>query len=130
MDSVSDKVCLLVTDEWTGYRHVKKLYPHEVIKHTAGQYVVGAVHTNTIGGFWSILKRGVVGTYHKVSKNTCRFTLLNSVPAQQSRERRYFRIKQAAETWSLATVSARDESRQRTGMEATEVAFRLAIMRA
>jgi len=30
--------------------------------------VIGAVHTNTIEGFWSILKRGVVGTFHKVSK--------------------------------------------------------------
>ena len=29
--------------------------------------VVGAVHTNTIEGFWSIFKRGVVGTFHKVS---------------------------------------------------------------
>lgn len=68
MGAVSEKVSLLVTDEWTGYRHIKKLYPHKVIKHTAGQYVVGAVHTNTIEGFWSIFKRGVVGTYHKVSK--------------------------------------------------------------
>ncbi len=68
MDSVSDKVSLVVTDEWTGYRHVKKLFPHEVIKHTAGQYVVGSIHTNTIEGFWSIFKRGVVGTFHKVSK--------------------------------------------------------------
>lgn len=68
MDSVSDKVSLLVTDERTGYGDVKKLYPHQVIKHTAGEYVVGAVHTNTIARFWSILKRGVVGTYHKVSK--------------------------------------------------------------
>ena len=68
MDSVSDKVSLLVTDEWTGYRHVKKIYPHQVIKHTAGEYVVGAIHTNTIEGFWSILKRGIVGSYHKVSK--------------------------------------------------------------
>ena len=33
----------------------------------AGEYVVGAVHTNTIEGFWSIFKRGVVGTFHKVS---------------------------------------------------------------
>ena len=32
-----------------------------------GQYVTGAVHTNTIEGFWSMIKRGVVGTYHKVS---------------------------------------------------------------
>jgi len=31
------------------------------------QYVVGAIHTNTIEGFWSIFKRGIVGTFHKVS---------------------------------------------------------------
>jgi transposase-like protein len=68
MEAVSEKVSLLCTDEWTGYRHVKKLYPHQVIKHTAGEYVVGAVHTQTIEGFWSIFKRGVVGTFHKVSK--------------------------------------------------------------
>ena len=33
-----------------------------------GSGKIGAVHTNTIEGFWSILKRGVVGTFHKVSK--------------------------------------------------------------
>ena len=33
-----------------------------------GEYVVGAIHTNTIEGFWSLIKRGVVGTYHKVSR--------------------------------------------------------------
>jgi hypothetical protein len=33
-----------------------------------GEYVVGAVHTQTIEGFWSIFKRGIVGTFHKVSK--------------------------------------------------------------
>ncbi len=32
----------------------------------SNQYVVGAVHTNTIEGFWSIFKRGVVGTFHKM----------------------------------------------------------------
>jgi hypothetical protein len=42
--------------------------PHRIIRKSGGDYVVGAVHTNTIEGFWSILKRGVVGTYHKVSK--------------------------------------------------------------
>ena len=31
-------------------------------------YVVGAVHTNIIEGFWSIVKRGIVGTFHKVRK--------------------------------------------------------------
>ena len=38
------------------------------VEHQAKQYVVGAVHTNTIEGFWSIFKRGVVGTFHKMSE--------------------------------------------------------------
>jgi transposase-like protein len=65
--AVSEKVTLLVTDEWVGYRGLDKDDPHHVIRHTAGQYVIGAIHTNTIEGFWSIFKRGVVGTFHKVS---------------------------------------------------------------
>jgi len=65
--AVSEKVSLLVTDEWVGYRGLDKEYPHAVIRHSSGQYVIGAIHTNTIEGFWSIFKRGVVGTFHKVS---------------------------------------------------------------
>jgi hypothetical protein len=67
-ESVSDRVSLLVTDQWVGYKHLGKNFPHETINHAQGKYVVGAVHTNTIEGFWSIFKRGVVGTFHKVSK--------------------------------------------------------------
>jgi hypothetical protein len=67
-ETVSHKVSLIVTDEWTGYRKLKAEYPHAVIRHTHGEYVNGAIHTNTIEGFWSIFKRGVVGTFHKVSR--------------------------------------------------------------
>ena len=67
-EAVSHQVSLLVTDQWMGYRQLGKQYPHKVINHAQGQYVVGAVHTNTIEGFWSIMKRGIVGTFHKVSK--------------------------------------------------------------
>ena len=67
-EAVSNKVSLLASDEHSGYRFLNRTYPHEVIRHSAGNYVVSAVHTNTIEGFWSILKRGVVGTYHKVSR--------------------------------------------------------------
>ena len=67
-EAVSNKVSLLCTDKWVGYKHLGKEYPHETIDHAAGEYVVGAVHTQTIEGFWSIFKRGVVGTFHKVSK--------------------------------------------------------------
>ena len=65
--TVSEKVSLLVTDQWVGYRGLEEDFPHRVINHSKGQYVVGAIHTNTIEGFWSIFKRGVVGTFHKVS---------------------------------------------------------------
>ena len=59
---VSDKVSLLA-QVYDGLSE----YPRETVKHSEKQYVVGAVHTNTIEGFWSIFKRGVVGTFHKVS---------------------------------------------------------------
>jgi hypothetical protein len=42
--------------------------PLRSVDHRIGQYVVGAVHTQTIEGFWSLIKRGMVGTFHKVSK--------------------------------------------------------------
>lgn len=69
-EAVSEKVSLLVTDQWTGYRDLHKTYgdKHKIIRHTHDEYVVGAVHTQTIEGFWSLVKRGVVGTFHKVSK--------------------------------------------------------------
>ena len=67
-ESVSNKVSMLCTDQWVGYRSLKQAYPHVTIDHAKGEYVVGAIHTNTIEGFWSILKRGMVGTFHKVSR--------------------------------------------------------------
>jgi transposase-like protein len=67
-DTVSEKVSLLATDESKVYYWMGHYYPHATVDHSKEQYVVGAVHTNTIEGFFSILKRGVIGTYHKVSK--------------------------------------------------------------
>jgi hypothetical protein len=64
---VYDQVSLLATDDWSGYSDYLRKYPHATVDHHKHQYVVGAVHTNTIEGFWSIFKRGVVGTFHKVS---------------------------------------------------------------
>ncbi len=66
-ESVSDKVSLLCTDQWGGYHGLDRDYPHHTVDHAKGQYVVGAVHTQTIEGFWSLVKRGMVGTFHKVS---------------------------------------------------------------
>jgi transposase-like protein len=67
-EAVSQKVTLIATDEHSGYRLLGKDYNHGTVNHGKGEYVVGAIHTNTIESFWSLLKRGIVGSYHKVSK--------------------------------------------------------------
>lgn len=66
-EAVSTKVSLISTDEHSGYRRLGRDFNHGVVRHSAGEYVAGAVHTNTIEGFWSLIKRGLIGTYHKVS---------------------------------------------------------------
>jgi transposase-like protein len=67
--AVGTDVSLLATDEHNGYLDlVNNGYNHGTVNHSKKQYVVGAVHTNTIEGFWSLVKRGVFGTFHKVSR--------------------------------------------------------------
>jgi transposase-like protein len=56
------------TDEWLGYKSINKIYDHSYIKHNCKEYVNGNIRTNTIEGFWSLLKRGIIGIYHFVSK--------------------------------------------------------------
>lgn len=58
----------LYTDEWQGYNEVAKMYSHYSVDHSKGQYVNGNAYTNTLEGFWAILKRGYVGTYHYMSR--------------------------------------------------------------
>lgn len=65
-EMVSEKVSLLATDESSVYGGLTE-YNRATVEHQKRQYVVGAVHTNTIEGFWSIFKRGIVGSFHKVS---------------------------------------------------------------
>lgn len=55
------------TDEYSAYRPLAKLYEHGVVKHKAGEYVNGQIHTNGIENYWSLLKRGIVGIYHQVT---------------------------------------------------------------
>jgi transposase-like protein len=67
-EAVSTRVSLICTDENRGYNTLWHDFNHGTVDHSKGQHVVGVVHTNTIEGFWSIIKRGIVGTFHKVSK--------------------------------------------------------------
>jgi ISXO2-like transposase domain/Transposase zinc-ribbon domain len=66
--AVSEKVDLVATDEGAGYGKLSQAFPHERVVHKALEYVRGEVHTNNIESFWSLLKRGIMGTYHNVSK--------------------------------------------------------------
>ena len=68
-------VRLVVTDENKDYNYIHKDIPHDAVKHSAGEYVRGEVHTNSIESFWSLLKRGVMGTYHNVSAKYLPFYL-------------------------------------------------------
>jgi transposase len=62
---------IIFTDEATSYKQLPQLegmgYQHKRINHSAKVYVAGDVHTNTIEGFWSLVKRGIGGVYHSVS---------------------------------------------------------------
>jgi transposase-like protein len=62
-----DNASKLYTDDAGQYRHMHKDFAHDVINHSIDEYVRGDVHTNTIEGYFSILKRGITGTYHHVS---------------------------------------------------------------
>jgi IS1 family transposase len=67
--AVSDKVDLVATDENPAYNYVRRGMPHKTVRHGTGEYVRGEVHTNNIESFWSLLKRGVMGSFHHVSKD-------------------------------------------------------------
>jgi transposase-like protein len=59
---------VIYTDEAAAYNSLSaKGYQHKRIHHASKVYVVGDTHTNTIEGFWSLLKNGLRGVYHSVS---------------------------------------------------------------
>jgi hypothetical protein len=64
---VSPSAKLVATDEHAGYRFLSRTYEHQVVQHGAGQYRTGNCHTNGIEGFWSLLKRQIVGIHHFVT---------------------------------------------------------------
>jgi transposase-like protein len=65
-ESVQPGKVKIFTDEYKGYLNLKTFVEHATINHKY-QYVNGEIHTNTIEGFWALLKRGIMGQYHKVS---------------------------------------------------------------
>lgn len=62
-----DPAAFMLTDDWVAYKPLRREFAHAVINHSAGEYVIGNVHTNTIEGFFGNLKTGMRGAYKKVS---------------------------------------------------------------
>lgn len=64
-----EKSARIMTDSWVGYEHLSREgWKHETVNHTRHEYARGDVTTNRIEGFFGILKRGLNGIYHAVSK--------------------------------------------------------------
>ncbi len=68
IEDTVEKGTKLFTDEFKGYNQVAKLYDLSRVNHGIGEYVNGNAHTNTIEGFWSLFKRGIIGIYHSTSR--------------------------------------------------------------
>lgn len=63
----------IFTDELKSYGSLaKKGYKHQTVNHSAGEYVRGEAHTNSVEGFWSIVKRSIRSTHVHVSKKYTR----------------------------------------------------------
>ena len=58
----------VMTDGAGQYRHISDDFPHQSANHDAGEYVRGEAHTNTIEGYFSIIKRGIIGVYQHISQ--------------------------------------------------------------
>jgi len=64
-----DRKSALMTDDAGQYRPIGvEFASHETVNHGIEEYVRGDVHSNTVEGYFSILKRGVIGTFHHVSE--------------------------------------------------------------
>ena len=66
-ENISDDVDVVMTDDAPAYDKAVGNRKHKTINHSAKVYVMGNIHTNTVESAFSLLKRGIMGTWHKVS---------------------------------------------------------------
>ena len=67
--TVLDEAEAIYTDELKSYLGIEDHNTrHETVNHSAEEWVVGDVHTNSIEGVWSLFKRSIIGSFHKVSE--------------------------------------------------------------
>lgn len=68
INSVVGPEARFMTDESVLYKNLKdRGFEHEIVVHSVNQWVRGECHTQGIDGFWSLLKRGIIGSFHQVS---------------------------------------------------------------
>jgi len=72
---VNTEKSIMMTDDARFYNRFENELQHLIINHSKKKYVEGIVHTNTIEGFWSIVKNGIRGEYHVLSKKYLPFYL-------------------------------------------------------
>jgi len=66
--NVADETEAIYTDEWPPYAGIgDDDTRHETVNHRAKEWVRGLVHTNSVENVWSLLKRSIIGSFHKVS---------------------------------------------------------------
>lgn len=71
-----EKGSQIFTDEYPVYKTLRTFgFKHEAIPHAQKIYVMGNCHTNTIEGFWSLVKNGIRGVYHSVSSKYLQYYL-------------------------------------------------------
>lgn len=67
-ENVSGETEAIYTDEWPPYKGIADQNTrHETVNHSIDEYVRGDVHTNGVEGVWSLFKRSVIGSFHKIS---------------------------------------------------------------
>lgn len=67
-EAVHDDAEAIHTDDWRPYRGIgDEDTAHETVNHSIGEYARGNVNTNSVENIWSLLKRSIIGSYHKVS---------------------------------------------------------------
>ena len=71
-ENISEDVEVIITDDWIGYPKAMMKAgmhgsQHKTINHSGHVYVMGNVHTNTVESAFSLLKRGILGTWHRIS---------------------------------------------------------------
>ena len=68
----------IYTDEYGVYNRLKKITTHERVNHGAKEYVRGKIHTNSIEGFWALVKRAHYGQHHHYSKEYTEYYIAES----------------------------------------------------